>query len=221
MQQTFISNPQDITAAHYVALLEKTNEQLSLWSNPYGVLVGVLSFLFTTLTIVFAYILWKQSKEQKDAISSLFTTALNNYEVSLQENLKTIGTNAEQKIDQFIIEKNKEISKLSGNVKVQAEKIIKDLKKEKEIIGTRVQFDTINDNLVTHAGTKSYYSGTMISPSPSFVSTAGNISSGIGFASPSPSSAYIVNNKLCGNCGWYNSGLSGISTFCSHCGNKL
>ncbi len=52
----------------YIQILEKTNQQLGLWTNPYGIMIGVLAILFTILTIVAAVIIYRQSKDYQERI---------------------------------------------------------------------------------------------------------------------------------------------------------
>jgi len=47
---------------HYKSILEKTNNQLSLWTNPYGIMVGALAILFTIMAIVATIILYIQNR---------------------------------------------------------------------------------------------------------------------------------------------------------------
>lgn len=130
------------TTRLYISLLEKTNEQLNLLSNPYGFLVSVLSFLVGFLAIAVAIILYRQSREYRQS----YKKALKDYEIALQENLKKIGLDAESKIQVLIDAKTKEVENLTGDTKKEAKKIIDDLKKEKEVIGSRIQFSSIQKN---------------------------------------------------------------------------
>ena len=56
--------------SHYVAILEKTNQQLSLWWNPYGIFVGALGALFTAGAVVAAYLIFRQSREYRATIDA-------------------------------------------------------------------------------------------------------------------------------------------------------
>lgn len=60
----------DLALQNYINILEKTNQQLSLWFNPYAIMVGVLAILFTILTIVAVVIIYRQSREYKDKIEA-------------------------------------------------------------------------------------------------------------------------------------------------------
>ena len=53
---------------NYIDILEKTNQQLSLWYNPYGIIVAILAILFTILTIVAVIIIYRQSKDYKEKL---------------------------------------------------------------------------------------------------------------------------------------------------------
>ena len=56
----------------YQNTLESTNSQLSLWFNPYAIMVGTLGILFTGATVVAAIILYRQSKEFQNRYNELF-----------------------------------------------------------------------------------------------------------------------------------------------------
>ena len=55
----------------YLAILERTNSQLSLWWNPYGVMIAALGILFAILAIVAALILWRQGKEYRNLVEQM------------------------------------------------------------------------------------------------------------------------------------------------------
>jgi DNA-directed RNA polymerase subunit RPC12/RpoP len=59
-----------------ISILEKTNEQLGLWWNPYGVLIGILGILFAVLAIAATVILFRQSREYR----SILAESVANYE---------------------------------------------------------------------------------------------------------------------------------------------
>jgi hypothetical protein len=215
MESTFISNPPDPMVQQYILLLEKTNQQLSLWTNPYALMVATLSILFTLLTVIAAIIIWRQSNEQKLA----FKAALQNYEENLHDNLKKIGGDAEQKIQLFIDQKTKDMETLSGDAKKQTKKLIDDLKKEKDSIGSRIQFSSVNTRPIQFGGSTSSVAG---------VFASGGGSGGI-FSSVGGNGGYLV-GQYCPNCGIYNNasapvgnhlGAAGAAKFCSNCGHSL
>lgn len=191
------------TTQLYLTLLEKTNQQLSLWSNPYGVLVAVLSFLVAFLAIVAAFILYRQSREYRE----LYQKALKEYEGALQENLKKTGIDAETKIQLFIDEKTKEIETLSGDTKKEAKKIISDLKKEKDSISSRIQFAAIDENQYHPLS----FASQIRNPLTSDIMNINSYSA--------------LENSYCSKCGTHNGGSQSIfkvsQRYCSNCGNKL
>lgn len=115
---------------NYVNILEKTNQQLGLWSNPYGIMIGILTFLLTICAIVVSIYIWKNSKEQKDLFKN-----------SILENQKNLEKQASLFIEQKKVEMDKVIAdfeKLKESVteekKAELEKTIDEYKKEKEKI---------------------------------------------------------------------------------------
>lgn len=200
------------TSLAYIALLEKTNQQLSLWSNPYGVLVGVLSFLVAFLAIAAAVIMYRQSKEYKE----IFNKAVQEYQKALQESIKNIGTEAKKDIDLLISEKTKEIDGLTGDTKKQAKKILADLEKEKTSISSRIQLSSLNDNgpLLSIGNYKSI-SDTL---NHGIITTSlENYSKGFEAARSSLFSHSFINT--CSKCGAMQ--YIGSPKFCSNCGNEL
>jgi len=52
----------------YMSILEKTNSQLSLWWNPYGVMIAALGVLFTVGAISVTLLLFRQSSDYQRKI---------------------------------------------------------------------------------------------------------------------------------------------------------
>lgn len=188
------------TTQLYISLLERTNQQLSLWSNPYGVLVSILSFLVAFLAIAAAVILYRQTKEYRE----LFQNTLKDYETTLKTNLEKIGLDAENKIQIFINTKKKDLETLTGDTKKQAEKIIKDLEKEKNSIGSRIQFSSLDDNIYEPILSSEFSNPLKINEmywNKDFTKD-------------------IVYCPGCGSCLGINSLISNIN-YCSKCGKKI
>lgn len=53
----------------YIDILEKTNQQLSLWANPYSLMILILTVLIAFLAIVLSFIIWKQGQDYKKALA--------------------------------------------------------------------------------------------------------------------------------------------------------
>lgn len=127
----------DQTVKNYQQILEKTNEQLSLWSNPYGLFVGMLGVLFATLAIIAVFVLYRQSKEYKDLINK-----------SLQEHKLTLDKLIEEKnnqleiynasLDKSIMEYKEQLKTVSEDNQKQIKEFISKLEEQKEYIEMRV-----------------------------------------------------------------------------------
>jgi len=57
------------TERAYREILEKTNAQLGLWTNPYGVMIGALGVLFTVGAIVAGFVIFRQGRDYRDLIA--------------------------------------------------------------------------------------------------------------------------------------------------------
>lgn len=195
----------DLGMQQYIAILEKTNQQLSLWSNPYGVLVGALSFLVGFLAVGVAFILYRQSKEYR----TLFQEALKEYEIALQGSLKKIGDEYRTRVDNLIKVKSKEIDTFSGDAKEQAKKIIEDLEKEKDSIGSRIELSSLENNQISPVTLSGSSLDKALTNNGIFGLNGGG----------------TIRSGYCSQCGSYNSlntsSLHMFPKFCSNCGNEL
>jgi hypothetical protein len=89
------------TIKAYQDILEKTNEQLSLWMNPYTFMVAVLALLFTILAIIAAYVIFRQGAEARQLIKDSITkhqVALENIMIEKQNQWKIYEANIENLI---------------------------------------------------------------------------------------------------------------------------
>ncbi|MHB1864297.1 MAG: hypothetical protein ACYCVL_15190 [Gemmatimonadaceae bacterium] len=74
----------------YVALLEKTNQQLGLWSNPYAVMVATLAVLVAVLAIAAVALVYGQSSEfrkRNDDALAQFRTIVETFVAKAAERL--------------------------------------------------------------------------------------------------------------------------------------
>jgi len=105
----------DRIEATYIDTLEKTNEQLALWSNPYGIFIAVLGVLFAILAIGFAVVLFRQSRDYKEQVNKL----VEDYLVSSSE-----------KINQIIKElndlKDEQVKELANQLKNATDETLKE-----------------------------------------------------------------------------------------------
>jgi rubrerythrin len=81
-----------------VAILEKTNQQLSLWWNPYGVFVSSLGVLFTIGAVVAAYFLFRQSREYRLTIDAAIADYRRVLDAMVAERLADTKRHVEQSL---------------------------------------------------------------------------------------------------------------------------
>lgn len=126
------------TNAQYQEILEKTNTQLSLWWNPYGVIISCLAVLFTIGAIIAAIIIFKQGSEHRRLIEN-----------SLDEHKKKLNALIEEKnnylkkqeigLDNLICEFKEKLSTVDENQKNQIELVINKLSNQRDIIDTELR----------------------------------------------------------------------------------
>ena len=122
-------DPQVQVLNEYISILEKTNQQLNLWTNPYGIAIGILTLLIGFLAIGVTYVLWKNSKDQRERTNEFF--------VKQEEIVKQTIKRTEEKFSELIQEYEE---KLKGAKKRGKEirKIIDDLKRERASVGSHI-----------------------------------------------------------------------------------
>jgi len=122
-------SPETQVLNNYISILEKTNQQLSLWSNPYGLMIGILTLLIAVIAIAVSYALWRYSKEQRDRINQFFIEQ----EKVIKEKNENVQK-VEGKLNDLIKEYEKRLVSTKKNKK-ETQKIIDELKKEKAKVG--------------------------------------------------------------------------------------
>jgi hypothetical protein len=107
----------DPVSQQYLEILEKTNSQLSLWTNPYGLMVGALALLFTVLTIIAVWITYRQSQDFKaqlqstiDGYSTLIDELMNGYEKKFKALSQDFEERTKKQIDELEERKAKSVS---------------------------------------------------------------------------------------------------------------
>lgn len=86
----------------YIDLLERTNQQLGLWTNPYALMVAALAVLFTALAIVGAFVIYRQGQDHQKQIDRF----LDNYRSVL---------------DQFVAQTNHQVELTISELRTQLE----------------------------------------------------------------------------------------------------
>ncbi|MEX1014745.1 MAG: hypothetical protein WDZ80_06310 [Candidatus Paceibacterota bacterium] len=110
----------DQSTQTYIDLLEKTNQQLSLWGNPYAIMVMVLTVLVALLAIGVTYLLWTQKREYRE----LFNSFLKKQEKILQGQI----SNTKDLLDKHISESKEKVKSLKGKDREEIEEEIKKMK---------------------------------------------------------------------------------------------
>lgn len=141
---------------NYISILEKTNQQLGVWSNPYGIAIGILSLFIAIIAIGVAIVLWKHSKEQKDR----FEQFLNNQEKVIRSNVKLHNEKVRQtelKLGKLITGYKKQLESATKDNKKEIERAIDDLEKEKAGLGTYISpgisLGTVSGPALSNVGT--------------------------------------------------------------------
>src|SRR3989344_6578028 len=111
------------TTQQYIDILEKTNQQLSLWFNPYSLMINVLGILIAVLAVVFAFILWRQGKEYKDNMNAFLETQRR----MLNVELKKVRANHKRLLEKQISEVKENLETLRGEAKEKAFLLVKEL----------------------------------------------------------------------------------------------
>jgi gas vesicle protein len=134
----------------YISILEKTNTQLSLWWNPYWVLITLLWVLFTIGAIVAAVLLYRQSqdyKQQQKAIQEnqekIFKEFLKKQETDVLNNNKKIEKIAKE-FEELIAKYEKQFTHTTSKGKEDIEKTIEELRREKEKIMAQTYIPTVD-----------------------------------------------------------------------------
>jgi ribosomal protein S27AE len=127
------AKPDNVVQPDYLDILEKTNQQLSLWWNPFSVLIGALGILFTILTIIAAYIIYRQSKEHKEILNESVRkneAILNKLIEERNQQLKTVEMNlanliseSKEKLKTTTEENKNEIKELIAKLEIQKESL--------------------------------------------------------------------------------------------------
>ncbi len=127
----------------YAVVLEKTNNQLSMWANPYGVMVATLSALFSFLAIGVAFVLFKQSsdhkkqvKEEQSERDKQFQSFLSSSSQAIESmNQKNIA-DSKAEYDKLITEKLENLTNAKPDETVEIKKQLEELKKDRAKIAS-------------------------------------------------------------------------------------
>jgi DNA-directed RNA polymerase subunit RPC12/RpoP len=115
---------------NYASIVEKTNQHLSIWVNPYGIMVGVLTLIVAIMAVVVAWYIWKNSKEQKD----LFKKSLRSHQEILNAQAVIFKEQIQKQIEKSIqdLKNIKDIQDSANEKNMKIQEQIDELTKKKE-----------------------------------------------------------------------------------------
>jgi len=139
---------------NYINILEKTNQQLSLYWTPYNTILTILTALFAIFTIIFGLILYFQSKEYKERLAEderRYEEKIDKFLKEHQRYTKKLIDERNARVRQIEANLTKTISEYEKKLKVlfktprqqkhkieEIEKAIEKLKTEKELLKSQV-----------------------------------------------------------------------------------
>ena len=152
----------------YREILEKTNNQLGLWTNPYGIMIGVLGVLFAVGAIVVGVLIWRQGQDYRRLITD-----------SISEYQRILNT--------FVEEKNKQIEILKASVGEKIDILSKEMiaasgAQKKELESHIQQLEQLRKDLKPQGPPKTFH--TPLSPA--------NLATSLGFGGPFPSTTTLL-----------------------------
>lgn len=161
-------SPETLLSNHYINVLEKTNQQLNLWYNPYAIIIGALAVLFTILTIVAVVIIYLQSQDYKEKMKAdreLYRKNIEEFLNAQKEIIEKQNKNSEEiskKIDVILSEYKKKLKESSEKQKEEIQKAIDRLEIEKLTLKTtHLGPVTVSPNIIDYNSPLSMYSNSI------------------------------------------------------------
>lgn len=121
----------------YIQILEKTNQQLSMAHNPYGIMVGILTILIAFLSIAAIIIIYRQGRDYQSKLEKDRTELRKKFDDFLDSQMAIIKEKNEtadklnKKVDLIINEYKKQLEESSASQKNEIQQIIDKLELEK------------------------------------------------------------------------------------------
>ncbi|EKE06509.1 MAG: hypothetical protein ACD_18C00347G0034 [uncultured bacterium] len=139
-------DPYQIMLSNYADILEKTNQQLNLWTNPYGLMIGLLAIIIAIVAIVVSFLLWKNSSDQKKRSEEFFKKQEENIEAQMgiikerSEKENELSKQREKRAKEY----EDSFNKLIAEYKTKLRGVDKENKKEIERLEKNI--DELNKN---------------------------------------------------------------------------
>lgn len=121
----------------YVQILEKTNQQLSMAHNPYGIMVGILTILIAIVSIATAVVLFRQGRDYQSRLEKDRAEQKKKFDDFLETQMKIIkernktAKKLNEKVDLIIDEYKKQLEESSVSQKEEIQRAIDKLEAEK------------------------------------------------------------------------------------------
>lgn len=117
--------PAPISAADsvYLEILAKTNQQLGLWTNPYGLLVGALAVLVAVFAIVAAVVVWRQGSDYRRLI-----------EGQIKDQWEVLNSLVHERLEAIQVELNSELERATGENKERIEEKLREIERQKQTL---------------------------------------------------------------------------------------
>lgn len=112
---------------HYIDILEKTNQQLGLWTNPYGLIVMILTFFVAILAVAVAWAIYRQGADYRKKLLDHMESVEKKIEGKSEERLQE----ADARFDALIQEKKKTLESVTGEERSKIEDLISRLEEER------------------------------------------------------------------------------------------
>ena len=151
--QTIPRTSSDELNRRYVEILEKTNQQLSLWWNPMSVFIGALGVLFTMGAIVVAVIIYRQGSEYKQSLAQFTKTYSAIIDRAIQEKvtqLETFRTTIDSSIKE--LKEQKQSQTTTEDNKKQIADAIANLERAKKNVVEQLQRPAVSPEFIWPTG---------------------------------------------------------------------
>ena len=157
--QNIINSPDQykIMLDNYASIVEKTNQQLSLWFNPYGVMIGILTLIVAVGAIVVSIILINNSSEQRRRQKDFFDEQeriIKEKQVNDEKLAKERYENSKKQFEDLIKEQQEKLKSANVESKKKIEEEIDSLKRQSATIGLYAEPAKvyIDNSLLTSVG---------------------------------------------------------------------
>lgn len=123
--------------SRYIEILEKTNSQVSLWGNPYGLFIAFLGILFTIAAVFAGFYLYAQTKEFKERVQSAIDSGTAAINKVVEEKSQIILDS-----DKIIEEQKQMLTEAGEKERIKIKELIKDSQEKKSKAQTELSATT-------------------------------------------------------------------------------